>query len=248
MESVVKLTLHPDGVAHIEMQEKEGKNTFTKVLIEGIMNVFNKINQTPEAKVVVISGYENFFCMGGTQEELLGIFEGKLKFDDLNFFSALLDCPLPTISAMQGHARGGGLVFGLYADVIILAREALYATNFMNYGFTPGMGATLIVPEKMGPNIGNEMLFSGKNYHGGELQERGVSLEVRKKEEVVATAFALAKQMAEKPKLALMELKKKLTEPLRLRLQDTIQKELKMHEITFAQPEVKERIQALFGN
>jgi len=48
----------------------------------------------------------------------------------------------------------------------------------MKYGFTPGMGVTLIVPERIGSALGNEMLFSAKSYRGAELKERGISLKV----------------------------------------------------------------------
>lgn len=36
---------------------------------------------------------------------------------------------------------------GLFADIVILSRESVYTANFMKYGFTPGMGATFIVPK-----------------------------------------------------------------------------------------------------
>ena len=51
---------------------------------------------------------------------------------------------------MQGHGIGGGFVVGLFADFVILSRESVYSTNFMKYKFTPGMGATYIVPKKIG--------------------------------------------------------------------------------------------------
>ena len=41
-------------------------------------------------------------------------------------------------------ALGGGLTFGLYADLMVLAEHAYYAANFMDHGFTPGVGATLL--------------------------------------------------------------------------------------------------------
>ncbi|MCR6643003.1 MAG: enoyl-CoA hydratase-related protein [Sporocytophaga sp.] len=141
----------------------------------------------------------------------------------------------------------GGFVFGLYSDFSILGKENIYATNFMKYGFTPGMGGTLVVPYRLGNVIGNEMLFSAENYRGGELKERGVSLKVVPKSEVLQEAYKLAKVLAEKPRLSLMTLKEHLATELREKLPEFIRKEVKMHDITFHQPEVAERIEALFG-
>jgi polyketide biosynthesis enoyl-CoA hydratase PksI len=136
----------------------------------------------------------------------------------------------------------------MYADVVLLARESLYGTNFMKYGFTPGMGATLIIPEKFGRNLASEMLFSAKSYHGGELKERGVPFTVVPKAEVISQAMALAKELADKPRGSLMLLKNKLRQPILKQLQETITEEVRMHDISFAQPEVRQRIEVMFGN
>ena len=73
---------------------------------------------------------------------------GKLKFTDVAFFRLLLDCEIPVVAALQGHCIGGGFAFACFADLFVLAEEACVSTNFMTYGFTPGMGATYIVPNQ----------------------------------------------------------------------------------------------------
>ena len=172
------------------------------------MSVFEKISKDKEIKVVIVHGYDNYFCCGGTKEELLNIQSGKVQFTDLNFYDLLLRCEVPVIAAMQGHAIGGGLAFGSYADVIILAEECIYSTNFMKYGFTPGMGANLIIPIKFGDVLGREMLLSATSYYGKDLKERGVSVKVVKKQEVVPLAKTIALEFADKPRLSLTTLKK----------------------------------------
>lgn len=248
MEPSVDLKILNNNIAIVVLQDRESKNTFSRPLIEGIQSRFNEIRQNKNIKVVVVHGYENIFCAGGTKEELIGILKNKIGFNDLGFFRILIDCELPTIAAMQGHALGGGLVFGLYADIVIMAEECIYSTNFMRYGFTPGLGATLIVPEKIGVNLANEMLFSAKSYHGGELRDRGVPFKVVKKIEVINTASTIAKELADKPLESLKLLKKKMSKKILQQLPETIKEELGMHKISFALPGVRERIENLFGN
>lgn len=245
MSDVVKLAYPEPTIAEITLEDRTFRNTFSQPIIEGLMSSFSSLR--PETKVVVIHGYENYFCCGGTQEELLKLTEGKMTFADLSFYRFLLDCEVPTISAMQGHALGGGLAFGCYADLIVMAEEALYSTNFMKYGFTPGMGSTYIVPKKLGEALGVEMLLSAKNYHGGELRQRGAPVNIVKKQEVIPVAMGLAKELSEKPLVSLKLLKKHLTEKIKTELESVIQKELAMHEVTFKLPEVLERIKKLFG-
>ncbi len=244
---VVSLRITPEHIAVVAMEDRGSGNTFTPALIDGLMRAFQAIGQHPHAKVVVIHGYDSYFCCGGTKDELLGIAEGRLRFDDLPFFDLLLQCELPVIAAMQGHAIGGGLVFGCYADLLVMGEENLYGAVFMKYGFTPGMGGTVVLPRKFGEVLGTEMLFTSRNYHGRELKQRGLPARVVPKAQVIDTAMALARELADKPRVSLMSLKNHLAAGLRRELPAVVRQELAMHELTFAQPEVRERIERLFG-
>lgn len=235
-------------VAVVTLEDRESRNTFSRPLINGLLQAFNTLQKDLTIKVIVIHGYDNYFCCGGTQEELLAIQAGTLSFTDLGFYRLLLDCEIPTIAAMQGHALGGGLAFGSYADIMILAEESLYSTNFMKYGFTPGMGATYLIPKKFGESLGLEMLFTAKNYQGGALKQRGVNFQVVKREAVLETALELAEELADKPLLTLKTLKAHLSQEMKRHLAKVIDQELMMHKITFPQLEVKQRIQQLFGS
>lgn len=247
MGQVVSLTEIGDGIVQITMQNREGQNTFSSELINGIIEAFEIIKQNKTYKVVILTGYDNYFCCGGTKDELFKIYKKEIGFNDLDFFTKPLECEIPVIAAMQGHGIGGGFVFGCYSDFMILGKENVYTTNFMKYGFTPGMGGTYMVPLRLGEALGNEMLFTAENYRGVTLQERGISQRVVRKEEVLNEAINMAKILAEKPRLSLVTLKSHLTAEIRTKIPEVIQKELKMHEVTFHQPEVITRIEKLFG-
>ena len=148
---------------------------------------------------------------------------------------------------MQGHGIGGGFVFGLFADFVILSRESVYTTNFMKYGFTPGFGSTLILKEKLGLPLAQELLMTANTYRGAELAERGVPFPVLPRSDVLASAYQLAKQLADKPRHSLVTLKDHMVADLRARLPAVIDLEVAMHEKTFHYPEVKQRIKNLFG-
>jgi polyketide biosynthesis enoyl-CoA hydratase PksI len=247
METVVHLRRHGAAIGVIEMADHAARNTFTRALVGGLGDVLGRIGEDPAIRVVVIHGYDSIFCAGGTLEELLTLAEHKVTFDAHNFYRALLDCPVPVIAAMQGHALGGGLVFGLYADLVVLAQESLYSANFMKYGITPGMGATLLLPTKLGTPLASEMMFSARGYHGGTLRERGVTFPVVPRAETVAAALKLAEDLADKSPLALRLLKQALNERLLRDLPAAVAREKTMHEASFAQPDIAARIADRFG-
>lgn len=248
INTVVIVEERANGVFQMTLEDRKNKNMFTSEIIDGLMSAYKYIGECPECKAVIITGYDSYFSSGGTKESLLSLNETRGDFSDVNIYSLALECPVPVISAMQGHGIGGGFVMGLFSDIVILSKESFYTLNFMKYGFTPGMGATLIVPRKLGTNLGNEMLLTANQYRGDELEKRGVAFEVLPRKQVLIRAHELADLMAQKPVESLRLLKQHLSKEIRLLLPKFVEDELAMHSKTMHQPEVAEKIEQLFGN
>jgi len=139
-----------------------------------------------------------------------------------------------------------GWAFGLYADLVVMAQEAIYSANCMKYGFTPGMGSTLVLPMKLGAALANEMLLCARGYHGGTLRERGIGFPVVLRAQTVATALKLANDLADKSDVTLRLLKQAMNHRLLLGLPDAIAREKAMHETSFAQSDIIDRINQCF--
>lgn len=246
-DQVVELEEVGEGIIQIKMQDKVHKNTFTNEMAEGLIQSFESIKSKSQYKVVIFTGYDSYFSSGGTQEALFSLSEGKGKFTDTNLYSLALNCPIPVISAMQGHGIGGGFAMGMFSDFVILSQESIYTANFMKYGFTPGMGATFILPKKLGLSLAEEMMISAGTYYGEELKSRGIPFPVLPRGKVMDYAMKLAKSIAEKPRDSLIVLKDHLVGSLREELPKVIELEVKMHELTFQKPEVKDLIESSFG-
>lgn len=252
MEKVVFLSDEGDGVALIRMEDRQNKNLFTKEFTRQLTDTMQMAEDDVRFKVIVLTGFEHYFLSGGTQEALLDIQAGKKTFLDSenkrSLYSMPLDCKIPVIAAMQGHAIGGGFSLGLFADFVLLSRESIYTASFMKYGFTPGFGSTYIFSKKLGTVLGSEMLLTARKYRGEELKKRGAPFEVYPRAEVLERSLELARLIAEKPRESLITLKDNLVADIREALPKAIEKELEMHRITFNLPEVKERIIDLYSN
>ncbi|MBZ9609088.1 SDR family NAD(P)-dependent oxidoreductase [Clostridium estertheticum] len=239
----VGLEIIDDNVAVIRIQDMDHNNTFTGGVIEGLTYNFHKVQSNKNIKVIVVTGSDRIFSMGGTQSQLMNISDSKLRFTDAPFlYRGMLECEIPVISAMQGHASGGGMLFGLYADIVVMAEESVYSAVFVKYGFTPGMGATFILEDKLGKNLATEMMFTAKTYTGEQLKNRAASVIFRKRDEVLIEAIAIARIIAEKPRNTVSVLKKELSIRVLDNLLRCIKREDEMHKLTFTTPEVKEKI------
>lgn len=243
----VTLEVIDGNIALITLKDRAGKNTFSSALSLGLMEAYAEVREDERIKVVIMTGYDTYFCSGGTQQGLAALNDGTIRFTDNAVFRLPLDCPVPVVSAMQGHGIGGGFIFGLFADHAVLARESIYNVNCMRYGFTPGFGSTLMLPEKLGASLASEILSTGRNYRGAELQARGFPFPIVPRGQVLEQALVLARNLAEKPRISLVLLKAHLTARVRRDLADAVEAELLMHETTFHLPEVRRKIDEEFG-
>ncbi|MBO0798972.1 MAG: enoyl-CoA hydratase/isomerase family protein, partial [Blastocatellia bacterium] len=229
----VTATAYQDGIVVVKMEDRKAKNMFSDALVAGVTEAFAHIERTPGYKVVILTGYESYFASGGTKERLLAIQEGKVKFTDIRIFQAALECKLPVIAAMQGHGIGAGLSMGMFADIVLLSEESKYVSPYLEYGFTPGAGATWILAEKMGEDLARETLLTARDYTGSELKERGLKLAILPQAEVYQAAMSLAKRIARATRQGLISLKRQLTGKVLATLEETYRLELAMHEKTF---------------
>jgi len=230
---VVKAKIDPMGILIVELADKQAKNMFSDALVDGINEVFEHINETAAYKAVVLTGYDSYFSTGGTKENLLAIQEGKIKFTDSKVYHAALNCQIPVIAAMQGHGIGAGWALGMFADFVLFSEESKYLSPYMNLGFTPGAGATLVFPEKIGYDLARETLLTAQEYSGSELKARGLSLPVLARADILSSAMDLAKQIAQNSREYLIAVKHQMIANIELNLAQTYGLELEMHEKTF---------------
>jgi polyketide biosynthesis enoyl-CoA hydratase PksI len=245
--SVVDTCEIESGIIQVTLQDRTHRNSFSSELIDGLSEAFHEIGSVSHYRAVIVTGYDTYFASGGTMDALLLLHEGKASCADITLSSLPVDCEVPVIAAMQGHAIGGGLVFGLCADFVVLSRESVYTANFMKYGFTPGMGATYILPRKLGFSLAEEILTTARSFRGAELEKRGVPFPVLPRAEVLKYSRELARDIAEKPRCSLVALKRHLVAQMRRELRQAILDETALHEETIHQVEVADRIMNLFG-
>ncbi|WP_159397265.1 polyketide synthase [Sorangium cellulosum] len=231
----MRLRLIDGAIAWVQVDDPAHHNALSEAVVLALVARFQEIVARPEIKVVVLEGREDVFLTGGAEAGLPDVDDGKAPFSGHPFLcEGLLRCDVPVIAAMQGHAAGAGLCFGLFADVVVLAEESTYSASSMNFGITPGLGATFVLKEQLGGPLATEMMFLGRSYTGRELRERGVSLAVRPKAEVGAEALAIARRLAEKPRESLVVLKRELAGRKLAALPRVLAAELEMRQRTQA--------------
>ncbi|MCL3883444.1 enoyl-CoA hydratase-related protein [Marivita sp. GX14005] len=107
-----------------------------------------------KARVVVLTGAGDSFCSGqdlGDARSVANLdMERVLRDEYVPMLRAIYDCPVPTISAVNGAAAGAGANLALAADVTIATESAFFLQAFTRIGLVPDAGGTWYLPRQIG--------------------------------------------------------------------------------------------------
>lgn len=239
---LVSMAVDNEGIAVVRMQDEEGRNAISEEMAASLQHVLGAVSLREDVKVVVIAGLPGYFSTGASRKLLEKLADQQIAPADLVLPRSILDIPVPTIAAMEGHAIGGGLALGVCADIVLISRESYYGCTFMNMGFTPGMGTTRHLEHVMGPAIANELMFTGKCFKGAEFEGRSSFNYILPRADVFPKALDLASRISEKSRFALTTLKQNIAQNRKLIYERAFEQEAEMHRLTFAQPDIAELI------
>ncbi|AZV78140.1 2-(1,2-epoxy-1,2-dihydrophenyl)acetyl-CoA isomerase [Parasedimentitalea marina] len=141
-----------DGLAIVTLNRPEKMNALTSQMRAEITHALRRAGG--EARAVVLTGAGTAFCSGqdlsdasnGNDLDL----ERTLRDEYTPMLEALYDCPVPTISAVNGPVAGAGANLALAADVVIATESAYFMQAFARIGLMPDAGGTWFLPRQMG--------------------------------------------------------------------------------------------------
>jgi len=222
-------------VARIVLDDAASSNALGEVMVEALTAAFAEVDRRANVRVVLLTSDLDVFSSGAPRDLLVRLAAGELRPTDILLPRLLLCCPVPVIAAMAGHATGGGLALGLAADIVLMAEESRYGFPFMDMGFTPGMGATVLCEHVLSPAIAHELMYSGELRRGSAFARTGVN-HVLPRMDVLPRAVDLAERIAAKPRGAVEALKRTLSLPRRRAFELSLTTESLMHQITLRAP------------
>jgi len=141
-----------DGVALITQNRPEVRNAMTQQMRAEVKEAVTQGGR--EGKCVVITGAgERAFCSGqdlGDRKGGTADLERTLRDEYAPMLEAIINCPVPTLAAVNGVAAGAGANMALSADIVIAAERAYFLQAFARIGLIPDAGGTYLMPRNMG--------------------------------------------------------------------------------------------------
>ena len=140
-----------DGVALITLSRADKMNALTTQMRAELTHAVTEAGR--EARVVVLTGAGRAFCSGQDLADRAGgvaDLEKTLREEYAPLLRAIVNCPVPTIAAVNGPAAGAGANIALAADVVFACESAYFMQAFTRIGLMPDAGGTYALPRQMG--------------------------------------------------------------------------------------------------
>lgn len=144
--------MRENGVAVITLNRPDKMNALTTQMRAELTFAVTEAGRTE--RVVVLTGAGKAFCSGQDLGDSVSAanldLERTLRDEYAPLIRAITECPVPTISAVNGAAAGAGANLALAADVVIAAESAYFLQAFSRIGLIPDAGGTYTLPRAMG--------------------------------------------------------------------------------------------------
>lgn len=215
-----------DRVAVITLNRPEARNSLSDHLTPALRTMIRVCGENPEVGALLITGAGTAFCSGGDvkgmgahrkQSTLDMSFDERVA--DLQERQRLLTGALvavrkPTIAALPGPAAGAGLAIAMACDIRIAAQSAFVSTGYLRVGLSGDYGIAWLLTRLVGTARARELMFTAEKVDAERAERIGLFNRVVPDAELRDTAFALARDMAQGPTLALRYMKDNLDEAL----------------------------------
>jgi len=177
-------------------------NALSLETIRGVVASFRRAADDRSVRAVVLSSaLAKRFSAGLDLDILLDkpVEEMRAFVQELyiNLYDAQYALGKPSIAAVGGAARGGGMTMAVSCDVVLASESATFGYPEIDVGVLPAIHFAHL-PRIVGRHRAFELLFSGRVFGAKEAAELGIVNRVVPDSDLDAEAIKLAEQFASK--------------------------------------------------
>ena len=202
----------------ITLNRPEKLNAFTGVMQKELIDAFDKADGDDNVRAIIVTGAGRAFCAGADLSEGAKTFDrdarrgpvkrlasGAVDYSDpnardgggqvtLRIFKSLK----PVIGAINGAAVGIGVTMQLAMDIRIASEAARFGFVFSQRGIVPEAASSWFLPRIVGISQALEWCYTGRVFPAQEALAGRLVSKVVPPDDLLPTARALAKEIADK--------------------------------------------------
>jgi enoyl-CoA hydratase/carnithine racemase len=217
-------------VAVLTIDRPEARNALDPEHQEALGAAVAAFEAADEQLVAVLTGAgETTFSAGADLRRLIPPYRDRVRAGEdvpWNFggFTAV-DRAKPLIAAVNGHALAGGLEMALACDIRLCSPNATFGLAETKWAIIPGAGGTVRLPRAVPLGLAMEMILSGEPVDAAEAHRVGLVNRVVALDDLVPTALALARSIADRGPLAVREARARVLDGLGLEHDEAMARE-----------------------
>ena len=198
----LRLERPTEGVALLTLDNPDQRNAMSAEMTASWQAAVDALAGDPSVRVVVVTGKGSAFCSGGDTSWIAGEPDAtvdRLRTRMMAFYRGWLSIrrlEVPTIAAVNGPAIGAGLCLALGCDIRYAAEGARLGVPFVKLGMHPGMAATYLLPDVVGPGHARDLLLTGRVVDADEALRLGLVSRVMPAESFRHDVLAVATEVA----------------------------------------------------
>ena len=190
-----------DAVAEITM-DRRPVNAIDLEFIKEVVAALRQAGKDKTARAVILkSAHEKAFCAGLDLNVVKGATSlGMREFLDqlyIELYNVQYNLGKPSLAAVCGAARAGGMTLAVSCDMIIAGESATFGYPEINVGLVPALHFVYL-PRIVGRHKAFELLFSGEQFNATEAFDMGLLNKVVPDEDVLAETRRKARIFAGK--------------------------------------------------
>lgn len=233
----------------VTLNRPQSANAFNTQMVRDLVSVFESIAMEPDRfRVIVLTGAgKKAFCAGGDLKERNGMSDQQWQAQHLIYermVRAIINCPVPTIGAINGAAYGGGCELCAALDFVYAASTSRFAQTEVKLGIIPGAGGTQTLSRAVGEKRAKELILSGKVFTAQDAHEWGLVNELHDQDALLNATLTAAKTIAANAPIAVRQAKQAIHKGMQMSLSDGLAFEIESYNRTVPTKDRREGVLA----
>ncbi len=211
------------GVLRVTLNRPEVANAFNTAMMRELLDLWSGLAVRAEVpRCILLTGAgERAFCAGADLKERHGMSEAQWMAQHQIIerqYETLVNCPVPIIAAVNGHAFAGGLEMMLACDFAYAVKGARFALTEVTLGIMPGAGGTQTLARAAGERRAKEIILTGRPFTATEALQWGIVNALHEPAALIPAALDTAEKIAANAPLAVREAKRSIHGGLQMTL------------------------------
>ena len=200
-EEATVLTDDADGVLVITINRPKAKNAVNLSVAQGVAAALDRLDSDDALRVGVLTGAGGTFCAG---MDLKAFVSGEFPQIEGRGFGGMTErsADKPLIAAVEGYALAGGCELAIACDLIVAAENAKFGIPEVKRGLVAAAGGLVRLPSQIPYRVAMELALTGEFMAADRAMAMGLINQLTQPGEALATAKALAQQIAENGPMA----------------------------------------------